>query len=165
MKHVNLMLEEEFVIFEKYHISPNELFFLQMLLLSQEEDEQDTIRRYFQLPEEARGSVRDLLKSLQGKGIILSSFKIPEKGESVNPLDIPLNQNFQKAYFKASFDMFRELYDHYPLSSIINGIEYKLKRVSKKFDSLEDAGRFYGKCIRWNPAKHQHIIELLLIVF
>ena len=161
MKHVNLMLDEEFVVFEKYKISPNELFFLQILLLSKEEDEQETIYRYFNLPEEVRGSITNLLKSLKEKGIILSSYNIPDKGQSFNPLDVPLNQNFQKVYFKASFDMFQELYEHYPVSTIVNGTEYKLRRISKKFDSLEDAGRFYGKAIRFNPERHRRIIELV----
>jgi hypothetical protein len=33
--------------------------------------------------------------------------------------------------------------------------------VSKKFDSLEDFYRFYGKQIKWDPKKHEHIIELV----
>lgn len=161
MKHVNFPLDEEFVIFEKYGLSPNELFFVQMLLLSQEEDVQDTIRRYFKLPEKSRGSIIDTLHSLQDKGIILKDYKVPNKGETFNPLDVPLNKNFVNACYKSSYDMFRELYDHYPTSTVVNGIEYKLRRISKKFNSLEDAGRYYGKCIRWNPELHAHIIELV----
>ena len=36
-----------------------------------------------------------------------------------------------------------------------------MRRISKKFDSLEDAGRFYGKAIRFNPERHKRIIELV----
>ena len=31
----------------------------------------------------------------------------------------------------------------------------------KKFDSLEDAFRAYGKYIRWNKATHDHVIKLV----
>ena len=50
-----------------------------MLLLAKEEDMQDTIYRYFKLPEEARGSIIGMLESLKEKGIILSTYKIPKK--------------------------------------------------------------------------------------
>lgn len=161
MKHITTQIDEEFVLFEKYSVTPNELFFLKMLFLSKEEDIQDTIHRYFNLSEESRGSITEMLKSLQDKGIILSTYKLPKKGDSFNPLDVPLSQNFQKTFFKASYDLGKDLYDHYPTSTVVNGVEYKLRRVSKKFDSLEDAFRTYGKYIRWSQATHEHIIELI----
>ena len=161
MKHVNTQIDEEFVIFEKYSVSPNELFFLKMLLLVKEEDIQDTIYRYFNLPEKTRGSIVEMLNSLKDKGIILSTYKIPQKGEKFNPLDVPLSQNFQKHFFKASYDLGKELFEHYPISSVVNGVEYKLRRVSKKFDSLEDAFRAYGKYIRWSQKMHDRVIELV----
>lgn len=132
-----------------------------MLLLAKEEDIQDTIYRYFKLPEESRGSILEMLENLQKKGIILSTYKLPKKGEKFNPLDVPLSQNFQNHFFKASYDLGKDLYDHYPTSTVVNGIEYKLRRISKKFDSLEDAFRTYGKYIRWSQKTHDHIIELI----
>lgn len=161
MKHLTTQLDEEFVIFEKYSVSPNELFFLKMLLLAKEEDDLDMINRYFNLPEEARGSIIGMLSSLQDKGIILSTYKIPEKGMKFSPLDVPLSQNFQKHFFKASYELGRDLFEHYPVSCIVNGIEYKLKRVSKKFNSLEDAFRAYSKYIRWSQKTHEYVIELV----
>ena len=77
MKHITTQIDEEFVIFEKYSVTPNELFFLKMLLLAKEEDMQDTIYRYFKLPEAARGSIIEMLKTLKEKGIILSTYKVP----------------------------------------------------------------------------------------
>lgn len=161
MKHITTQIDEEFVIFEKYSVTPNELFFLKMLLLSKEEDIQDTIYRYFKLPEESRGSILGMLESLQKKGIILSTYKLPKKGEKFNPLDVPLSQNFQNHFFKASYELGKDLYEHYPTSTVVNGVEYKLRRISKKFDSLEDAFRTYGKYIRWSQKSHEHIIELV----
>lgn len=161
MKHITTQIDEEFVIFEKYSVTPNELFFLKMLLLAKEEDIQDTIYRYFKLPEESRGSILEMLESLQNKGVILKTYKLPKKGDKFNPLDVPLSQNFQNHFFKASYDLGKDLYDHYPTSCVVNGVEYKLRRISKKFDSLEDAFRTYGKYIRWSQETHKHIIELI----
>lgn len=132
-----------------------------MLLLSKEEDIQETIQRYFKLPEAARGSIIEMLESLQNKGIILKTYKLPKKGERFNPLDVPLSQSFQSHFFKASYELGKDLYDHYPTSTVVNGVEYKLRRVSKKFDSLEDAFRTYGKYIRWSQKTHEHVIKLI----
>ena len=161
MKHITTQIDDEFVIFEKYSVTPNELFFLKMLLLSKEEDIQDTIYRYFKLPEESRGSIVEMLKSLQDKGIILKTYKVPCKGEKFNPLDVPLSKTFQNQFFKASFDLGKDLFEHYPTSTVVNGTEFKLRRVSKKFNSLEDSFRTYGKYIRWSQPMHDHIIELI----
>lgn len=38
---------------------------------------------------------------------------------------------------------------------------YGLRNIAKKFDSLEDFFRFYGKSIRHNPAEHEHVLECL----
>ena len=35
MKHITTQLDDEFILFEKYSVTPGELFFLKMLLLSQ----------------------------------------------------------------------------------------------------------------------------------
>ena len=161
MKHVNTQLDEDFVMIEKYNLTPNELFFLRILFLSREEDQQDEIYRYFRIDEKYRGSVVEMLTSLQNKGIILQSYKIPRKGEKFNPLDVEISKNFENHFMKASFDMGKELYEHYPTSTVVNGIEYKLRRVSKKFDSLEDAFRAYGKYIRWNRVTHERVLQLV----
>jgi hypothetical protein len=36
-----------------------------------------------------------------------------------------------------------------------------LRGISKKFNSLEDFYRFYGKAIGWNAEKHREIIDLI----
>lgn len=154
-------MDEEFVIFEKYSLTPNELFFIKILLLAKEEDDLETLQRYFQLPEASRGSIIEMLSSLKNKGIILSTYKIPNKGDKFDVYNIPFSQNFQKQFFKASYDLGKDLYEHYPISSVVNNVEYKLRRISKKYDSLEDAFRMYSKYIRWSQATHDHVIELI----
>ena len=43
----------------------------------------------------------------------------------------------------------------------INGNVIPLRGVSKKFDSLEDLYRYYGKTINWNPETHAKIMDVL----
>ena len=57
--------------------------------------------------------------------------------------------------------MGEELFNTYPQSTIVNGQIYNLKRVSHKFDSLEDAFAKYAKYIHNNPEIHQEVIELI----
>lgn len=109
----------------------------------------------------ARGSTIDLLQGLQDAGVILKTYKIPEKGQKFDIFAVPINKNLVKDYHKSSFEMGEELFKTYPLSTVVNGIEYKLRRISKKFDSLEDAYRAYGKAIRWKPETHARVIELV----
>ena len=57
--------------------------------------------------------------------------------------------------------MGKELFDVYPQSTIVNGQIFNLKRVSRKFDSLEDAFNKYAKYISNNNDTHQEILELV----
>ena len=154
-------LEEQVVLLEKYKINSDELLFITIILLIQEGDNSPYIQLYFSLPISCRGSIRDLLISLQEKQVITKEYKIPPAGTQFIPEDVSFNKNFIKNFYKGSFWIGKELFENYPLSTIVNGTEYKLRRVSKKFDSLEDAYRAYGKVISWKPDVHQHILELI----
>ena len=57
--------------------------------------------------------------------------------------------------------MGKELFDVYPQSCVVSGMVYNLKRVSKKFDSLEEAFAKYAKYINNNPDTHNKVIELV----
>lgn len=154
-------LEEQVVLLEKYKINSDELLFITIILLIQEGDNNPYIQLYFSLPTSCRGGIRDLLISLQEKQVITKEYKIPPTGTQFIPEDVSFNKNFIKNFYKGSFWIGKELFENYPLSTIVNGTEYKLRRVSKKFDSLEDAYRAYGKAISWKPDVHQHILELI----
>ena len=104
---------------------------------------------------------RDILISLKSKGIILQSYDIPKPGEVFELAAILINKNFIKNFYRSAFYLGKELYDAYPQSTLVNGCIYTLKRISKKFNSLEDAFRVYGKIIKWNPETHYKIIELI----
>lgn len=154
-------LEEQVVLLEKYQINSDELLFITVILLIQEGDDNPYINLYFSLPASCRGSIRDLLTSLQEKQIITKEYKIPPAGSQFIPEDVTFNKNFIKMFYKASFWIGKELFETYPISTVVNGIEYKLRRVSKKFDSLEDAYKAYGKAISWKPEVHKNILQLI----
>ena len=69
--------------------------------------------------------------------------------------------NFIKDFYKSSFELGKELWEVYPQFGIVNNSQVGLKSVSKKFDTIEDFFRFYGKTIRWKSDIHEHIIELI----
>ena len=151
-----LILENELCLLEKYKLTPTELFTIKLILLAKEDGEYKWLQRYVQIIK-----LRDILVSLQEKGVILKSWKLPKEGQQLIVEDITFNQNFQKQYFRASFEMGEELFNVYPQSTIVNGQIYNLKRVSRKFDSLEDAFAKYAKYIHNNPEIHQEVIELV----
>ena len=151
-----LTLENELCLLEKYKLTPTELFTIKLILLAKEDGEYKWLQRYVQIIK-----LRDILVSLQEKGIILKSWKLPKEGQQLIVEDIAFNQNFQKQYFRASFEMGEELFNVYPQSTIVNGQIYNLKRVSRKFDSLEDAFAKYAKYIHNNPDTHKEVIELV----
>jgi hypothetical protein len=151
-----LILENEICLLEKYKLTPTELFTIKIILLAKEDGEYQWLQRYVQLV-----NLRDILISLQNKSIILKSYKIPNKGEQLEVEDIPFNKVFQKQYFKASFEMGAELFETYPMFANINGAIVSIRSISKKFNTPEDAFRYYSKAINWNPEKHKEIIDLI----
>lgn len=75
------------------------------------------------------------------------------------PEEVPFNQNFLKQFYRASFEIGEELFNTYPQFLTIQGVSYNARRVSKKFDSLEEAFAKYGKAIKYNDEVHQQIID------
>lgn len=157
----SLEINQQLTFCEKYSINPSELLLLEIILIAQENDDPEIVQLYFNSRMCARGSIIDMLQGLKDAGVILSSYKIPEKGQKLDLFAIPINKNLVKDFYKSSFEMGKELFENYPLSTVVNGVEYKLRRVSKKFNSLEDAYRAYGKAIRWKPDAHKKVLELI----
>lgn len=149
-----LTLENELCLLEKYKLTPTELFTIKLILLAKEDGEYKWLQRYVQIIK-----LRDILVSLQEKGIILKSWKLPKEGQQLIVEDITFNQNFQKQYFRASFEMGEELFYTYPQSCTVQGQVFNLRTVSKHFDSLEQAFLKYAKSIKNNPKIHQEIID------
>lgn len=156
MEH--LRIDEELTILTKYKLTPNEFYLVKALILY--DDFPKYLTEYLQVCVVTNISIRDLLVSLQNKEIILKTYKIPEPGNPFKPEDVQLNKLFLKNYYKASFELGKELFEVYPQFADINGITVPLRSVSKKFDSMEDFFKFYAKSIKYNVDLHNKIIEL-----
>jgi len=151
-------MNEQLIIMEKYNLTPSEYFVVKLIFMTQEGYEESYLLRYLKINKD---TFRDDLVSLQDKGIILKSWKIPEKGSKFDPLEIPLNKNFFKNMFKSSLELGKQLFDAYPMFVNINGSTFSLRSFAKKFDSIEDFFRFYGKTIHWDLDKHNKILDLI----
>ncbi len=161
MKNLTLTLESEISLLSKYKITSNELMFIRTLLMLQDEENEDIFQSYIESLHDCNIGVREVILSLQNKGIILKSFHCPNSGEAFDPYSIPFNKNFIKNIYKSSFEMGKELFEVYPQFGNINGSIVPLRSVARKFDSLEDCYFRYGKSIRWNEETHNQIIELV----
>lgn len=142
---------------EEYGLNPNELFAIKVILFAQD-GEYEFLKQYSHI---LNGGLRLLIESIQQKGVILKSYKLPKAGTTFHPEDVTFNQNFLKKFYRSAFEMGEELFDNYPQTLIISGVAYNARRISKKFDSLEDAFGKYAKYIKNNPETHQEILELI----
>lgn len=161
MKNLTLTLEDEIAILNKYKITPNELMFIRTLLILQDEEQEDLFKTYIESLHDCNIGIKELISSLQNKGIILKSFKCPSPGQPFDPYSIPFNKNFIKYIYKCAFELGKELFEEYPQFGNISGNVVPLRSVAKKFDSLEDCYFKYGRAIHWNTELHSKIIELV----
>ena len=152
----------ELAIMEQYKLTPSEYFVVKLIFMTQEGYEESYLLRYLRINKE---TFRDDLISLQDKGVILKSWKIPEKGSKFDPLEIPLNKNFFKNIFKSSLELGKQLFDAYPMFVNINGSTYSLRSFAKKFDSIEDFFRFYGKIIKWDQDNNVGFLKMTICNF
>ena len=159
MKYIELSFDREIELMTKYQIFPEELLFIKLVFLAQEGHPEYLSKYFSQMP--LKGAPRDTILSLQEKGIINKSYKIPEKGKTFNPLDIDFNKNFMKSYLQHSYDMGMELFMNYPPYMIINGKQFSLRNIAKSFKNLDDFAFAYGKAIKFDIEKHKEIIELV----
>ena len=146
---------------ERFNLSPNELFIIRLLLLAKAKETMHYLSDFLQINNENKTLLRNCLISLQDKNVILHTYKIPREGENFYPTEVTFNKIFDKNYEKASQEMGQELLDTYPVFGNINGVNIPIKTISRHFNSLEDAFRFYGKTIKYNKELHNHIIELV----
>ena len=72
MKNLTLNLDEEILLLAKYNLNPNELRFIQLLLMLQNEDyEVSLFRDYLKILKDSGINLRELIANLQNKEIIL----------------------------------------------------------------------------------------------
>ena len=147
-------INNELCLLEKYKLTPTELFLTKVILLAQIEKEYEWLQRFAKIQK-----LRPILESLQQKEIILKSWKFPKEGTKVQIEDIPFNKNFLKQFFRSSYELGEELFNTYPQFITIQGVSYNARRVSKKFNDIEDAFAKYGKAIKYSDELHQQIID------
>lgn len=143
----------------KYSLTAEELFVIDLLFLaSAEERHPEYLCEYII---NSKINLREVLFSLQEKGIILKSWRLPNSGEPFDPETVVFNKNFISNYRKYSAELGIEFFNMYPSICIINGVEAPLKNFAKKFNSEEEFYFAYGKAIGWNPETHKKVLELV----
>lgn len=154
-------LENQLLLMERYNLTAEEVLVIDLLFrASIEEGNKELLVKYFTTPI-PRSELRELLTSLQEKGIIVKSYKIPAKGQKFDPEAIEFNKNFLHNYRKFSGELGAEFFNEYPSIAIIGGTEAPLKNYAKKFNSEEEFYYQYGKSIGWKQDKHDEILELV----
>ena len=154
-------LTNQLLMMEKYHLTAEESLVIELLFLASiEEGHSEYLVKYFTIQID-RTELRDILISLQDKGIIVKSYKIPSKGQKFDPEAVEFNKNCLHNYRKFSGELGQEFFKEYPSIAIINGNEAPLKNYAKKFNSEEDFYFHYGKAIGWKLENHLEVIELI----
>jgi len=155
VKYLNHNLDSELILMRDFKLKPDEMFAIKVILLAQD-GEYEYLQQYNEI---LNGGLRLILESIQSKGVILKSYKLPKPGTTLVVEDIQFNQNFLKKYYRSAFEMGEELFYTYPQSCTVQGQVFNLRTVSKHFDSLEQAFQKYAKSIKNNPEIHQEIIN------
>lgn len=161
MNKFSMGIEQEIEMLRKYNLTPNQLFLIKLWFITTEDQNPIPLKRYL----ESNGlDLVSELKVLQDKEIIIKGCKIPSKITSDNIYDVQFNKLFVKNLFESSVDMFEELRDHYPKTTVINGVVTGLRAVHvlvKYDDPVYEPARIYGKLIKWNKDTHKKILDIV----
>ena len=161
MRQFELSLKEEINIYINSGLTPTELFILRLLFLAVDGDPNMLIN-YLSNVSNGKELFRKVLESLQEKKVILSTFKIPKEGESLNYNNIPFNKNFIKAYVREANDLGKELFEEYPPFININGKNVSIKNFTKAgLYSFEEFCLYYAKAIKSAGVTHERVMETL----
>lgn len=159
MSKFNLSLKEEINIYINSGLTPTELFILRLLQLAIDGDPSDLVN-YLSNTTDGKIILRKVLESLKEKKVILSSFKVPCEGESLNFKNIPFNKNFIKMYIRESNLLGKELFDAYPPFININGKMCSIKNFTKAgLFTFEEFCLYYAKSIKSAGITHERVME------
>lgn len=154
-----LSLNEEIDIYINSGLTPTELFIVRLLFLAIDGDS-EPLRKYLNGVTNGKLHFKNVLISLKEKKVILSSFNIPNEGETLNFKNIPFNKNFMKAYIRESNDLGKEFFDAYPPFINIDGKLVSIRNFTKAgLFSFEDFCLFYSKAIKNSGVTHERILE------
>jgi hypothetical protein len=159
MSKFNLSLKEEINIYINSGLTPTELFILRLLQLAIDGDPSDLVN-YLSNTTDGKIILRKVLESLKEKKVILSSFKVPCEGESLNFNNIPFNKNFIKMYIRESNLLGKELFDAYPPFININGKMCSIKNFTRAgLFTFEEFCLYYAKSIKSAGVTHERVME------
>lgn len=161
MQHFELTIKEEIDLYVESNLTPTELFVLRLLFLASD-GYTKYIADYASNVSNGKEVIRNVLQSLITKQVINSTYKIPEKGESLNFKAIPFNKNFIKKYIRETNQIGKEFFDAYPPFININGKMFSIRNFTKaNLFSFEDFCIFYAKTIKNSGIVHDKILEIL----
>lgn len=156
-----LSLKEEIEIYISSGLTPSELFILRLLFLAMDGDSSLLIN-YLSNVSNGKELFLLVLESLQKKGVILSSYKLPKLGENLRFTDIPINKVFLKRYIKESHQIGKELFEKYPPFMYINGNMASIKNFTKAgLFSIDDFCNYYAKQLKSSSVTHDRVMEAL----
>lgn len=159
MQKLEMSVEREIQYMIKYQLTADELLLIKLIFYAQ--DGHPEYLSMFFSQNQLGYEIIDLLQSLQDKGMINKSYKIPVKGTVFNPLDVDLNKRALDSLLQHSQDMGMELFQEYPPFIVINGKTFSLRNIAKNYKSFDDFCWDYGKTIKFNRSEHERILELV----
>ena len=131
-----MSIDREIQFMIKYQLTADELFLMRLIFFAQEG--QDKYISQFANECGFEKPIREILISLQNKGVINKSYVIPQAGEIFNPQDVDFNKEVLDQYLQHSTDMGMELFEAYPAYTNISGRTFSLRNISKNFRNLDD---------------------------
>lgn len=159
MKNIEFDIEKEIDFMIEYQLTADELFTIKLVFYAHE-GHPELMSRFFDQGQ-LTNELRDIIKSLQEKQVILKSYKIPEKGSVFNPSDVEFNKVCLKKLYQHSMDLGMELFEAYPPYTTIDGRVFSLRNITKLYRSLDELCWRYGKVIKWDLDTHQKVMDLL----
>lgn len=160
MNHLELSVEREIELMTKTGLTAEELFVARLILYAQD-NHPEYISQFFSQNGKTIDSLRDILVSLQSKGIINKSYKVPSSGNVFKPNDVDFNKNAIKEFYHFSQDLGMELFENYPAFITINDRQYSLRNITKLYKSFDEMCFAYAKEIKFSLDKHKEVMELL----
>ena len=118
MKNLELSIEREIDFMIHYNLTPDELFLMKLIWYAQD-GHNEYLSEYFS-ENQLTLELRDVLVSLQKKGVINKTYEVPQKGNILNPQDVDFNKNVVNSFLKHSQTLGMELFEAYPAYTIIN---------------------------------------------
>lgn len=153
-------IEAQLQLMQRFGLTANENLVIELLFLTFEGRCTDLLQMYLTNSKNAV-DLRSVLLSLQEKGVLLKSCKIPEKGQAFDIDLLQFNENFLKFYRKTSGELGMELFEAYPSEAIIQGQAVPMRNFAKKFKNEEEFFYAYGRAIGWSVKKHKEVLDLI----